>query len=145
MTKTLLSGRLVCDGDGHLYIHPVDDDGEVLVNLHLADEDGQGTNELIPELVEVRWDEEAGGYVEVTDGKSHNEVHHRNEIKTISGTSGPLYDAQGKLVYEGDPHHDYPLSDDPHFDESSPNHTKVETIPDEISAVATSHTEAYTS
>jgi hypothetical protein len=147
MTKTLLNGRLVTDGTGRLFIHPIDGDtGEPAVNLHLRAEDGQGTDELIPGMVECTWDQDLGGFVELLPGEeSHNERHHSGIAHQISGTSGPLYDGEGNLVYEGDPHHVYPMPNDPHYDEDAPNKTKTVLIPDAIASMETSHTEAYSS
>jgi len=125
------SGRLVTDGEGRLYIQPTDKKGAVQQGIH--DDDGN----LLTDLTEVRWDEQAGGYVEVTDGQSHNDVHSQNVLEPMTGTAGTLYDESGNLVYEGDAHHEGPLEDDPHAG-------GLLTDPDEIAPVATSHTEAYT-
>jgi len=127
----LQSGRLVTDAEGRLYIQPTDKKGAVQQGIH----DDHGI--LLSNLVEVRWDEDAGGDVAVTDGVSHNEKHSTNALEPMTGTSGTLYDENGNLVYEGDAHHDGPLPDDPHAGGISED-------PDEIAPVATSHTEAYT-
>jgi hypothetical protein len=126
----LQNGRLVTDGEGRLYIQPTDKKGAALQGIH--DDDGI----LLSNLVEVRWDEDAGGYVAVTDGVSHNETHSTNVLEPMTGTSGTLYDENGNLVYEGDPHHEGPLEGDPHAGGLIED-------PDEIAPVATSHTEAY--
>ena len=138
-----VSGRLVTDGTGRLFIMPTADNDEVVSSIHVMDEDDVPTDERVADMVEVRWDADAGGYVEVADGQSHNDVHETNTVE-ISGTTGPLYDADGNLVYEGDPHHSGPLPDDEHYDADAPNNTKADTLPDEISSTATSHTEAFT-
>lgn len=131
----LLHGRLITDGEGHLYIHPVDSEGKELLSLHKLDERGDAIEDLIDNLVEVRYDKEAGGYIAVTDGVSHNDKHHSGEIQTISGTSGPLFDEKGNRVYDGDPHHLAPLDDDPHKN-------GLTFLPDEIAPRATGHTES---
>lgn len=144
MAETL-SGRLVTDGTGRLFIQPTSDDNEVINAIHLVDEDGMPTEELVAGIVEVAWDEASGGYIAVGPGEeSHNERHHKGEMQEISGTTGDLYDAEGNLVIAGDPHHFEPLPTDPHYDPTSPTKITMQTIPDEISAQATSHTEAYT-
>lgn len=103
------TGRLACDGDGNL----------------LAD-DGQP----------VAHDPQQGAYVYVTPGEpSHNERHHKNYVPTTV-TSEPLYNAAGELVYPGDPHHDAPTPDDPHF-------AGLLFHSDEDGPVQTSHTGAY--
>jgi hypothetical protein len=143
---TLLTGRLVTDGTGRLFIQPTDDEGEVVSAIHMEAKDGGGVDQLIPGLIEVTWDEDDGdgGYVEVMLGDlSHNKRYEENVVG-INGTSGPLFDANGALILSGDSHHDSPVPTDPHYDPDAPNFTKTEMIPDEISATATSHTEAYT-
>lgn len=144
---TLVTGRLVTDGDGHLYVMPsttLEDDGETVLSIHLADEAGVGTFDLIDGLVEVAWSEDDGGFIEVLAGEdSHNVRYHQNDVD-ISGTTGPLFDEDGNLVIPGDPHHSEPLPTDAHYDPDAPNKTKADTIPDEISSTQTSHTEAFT-
>jgi hypothetical protein len=146
MSDEKMKGRLVVDGEtGRLYLHPVDDDGVVLDAIHKVNEDGTNTKDLIDGMTEVRWSHEINDFVKVGKGDpSHFDVHHERFV-TINGTSGPLYDQNGKLVFAGDPHHFEPTPDDPHFDPSAPNKTKTVTLPDEISSMATGHTEAYTS
>lgn len=124
----IYSGRMVTDGEGHVYAQPEGD------NAPLHDEEGN----LLPDLVEVRYDPEVGNYIIVEDGRSHNEVNDNPNVPNsiINGTTGPLYDNQGMLVVEGDPHHDFPLADDPHAD-------GMLLEPDEVSHVSTGHTAAY--
>jgi hypothetical protein len=141
---TLVSGRLVTDGTGRLFIMPTDDSGEVVPAIHLVDKQGVPTEQLVADIVEVAWSEDDGGYIEVLAGDdSHNARYHQNDLD-ISGTTGPLFDADGNLVVPGDPHHSEPLPTDAHYDENAPGKVTADTIPDEISSTATSHTEAYT-
>jgi hypothetical protein len=140
----LVTGRLVTDGTGRLFIMPTDDNGEVLPSIHQIDENGAPMDQLIDGIVEAKWDAEAHGYVAVEAGdSSHNEEFEKNFIE-ISGTTGPLFNEAGDLVFPGDPHDSEPLPTDPHYDADAPGKTKAETIPDEISATATGNTEAYT-
>lgn len=102
------SGRLLCDGEGNL----------------LADE-GRHKGKPVAHVPEE------GVYVLLEEGEpSHNERHGTGSAPLISGTSGPLYDAAGTLVYAGDPHHLEPTPDDPHYDASAPNKTRLTWDPD---------------
>lgn len=118
---TGLTGRLVMH-EGRLYI----DDGDGGV--------GQ----------EVAQDPESGEFVAVgPDEPSHNERHGKREIEVGSGTSGPLFDGDGKQVTPGDPHHLEPLPDDAHYDPAAPGKTRLQFDPDGVAVTATSHTEAW--
>lgn len=170
--KAAPAGRLVTLGDGRLFIQP-ENNGQVSNSLHgvayrdsdgndvpadsvtfdkklgkVVDGDGNevtatGTDELAVELVEVKWNHDEDGFVIVEPGQdSHNDEFHEN-FKTVDGTSGPLYDAQGKQVYEGDEHHDHPTEDDAHFVEGAANHTVLTEDSDDVAPKVTGHTEAY--
>jgi hypothetical protein len=78
----------------------------------------------------VYHDLDEGGYFFVQEGEpNHFDRHHKNYPVAITGTSGPLFDADGKMVYPGDPHHFEPSPTDPHYNADAPNKTK--TIDDE--------------
>jgi hypothetical protein len=130
--NTQYTGRLVADGDGNLFAH---EDG----TQDPFDEDG-----VVVDLKPVAYDPETGGFKYIDkDDPSHNDLYSKNVVETGLATSGPLFDEKGELVFAGDPHHEMPVPTDPHFDESSPNKTKVIDDPDEVAATATGHTEAY--
>lgn len=123
MAPKTYTGVMVTDGNGNLYGHPAGVDIE-------TDDDGNITN-----LERVRYDGERDAYIVIgADEPSHNEVHHVGQLKEVSGTSGPLYDGDGNLVYPGDPHHFEPTPDDPHYDADAPNKTKTGVVADNPSA-----------
>lgn len=130
-TADVYHGRLAADGDG---------------NLLACDENGD------PDGRTVYHDVEAGVYRFVEKGGlSHNERHEKR-VLSMNGTSGPLFDADGKQVFAGDPHHERPLENDPHYaadgggldKAGKPTFTRTTSLDDEAAPTATSHTEAYT-
>lgn len=125
MADDVYVGRLVCTEDGDLKA-----------------DDGSGD---LDELKSVYHDVENNCYRYVKAGEpTHNERHSNGNTLVIDGTSGPLYDAEGNLVYEGDLHHESTSPTDPHFSEGSPKNTKSLSDPDDVAVKLTSHTEAYT-
>jgi hypothetical protein len=130
--------------------------GGIPSRLYVAGEDGI----LDDDAVEVAWDADKGGYVAVKDGEpSHNERHGTGQQQLMSGTTGPLYDENGVLVFEGDPNHGGPNPDEPLAGTDPDNPDKhrqrmIETYdpvtgevteePEYGDPTITGHTEAYT-
>lgn len=151
MSAKQYSGRLVCDGDGNLLAHEATQTGTRSVKLF--DEDGNDTGlEMEFPVFEygedhgkpVAYDEKAGGYIFIgKEAPSHNERHGKTVVSAGEGTSGPLYDEGGNLVFPGDPHHEIPVPTDPHYDEHAENKTRLVNDDDVVAATVTGHTEAY--
>lgn len=121
MTLETYTGRLVCDGEGNLRAFGGEHDGR-----------------------SVAFDPETESFIFIAeDAPSHNDRHGKNTIEVGVGTSGPLFDANGNRVAEGDPHHETPTPDDPHYDEHAPNKTRLVFDDDGVAATVTGHTEAY--
>lgn len=121
--KGTYSGRLVADGNGNL----------------LADE---GEHAGLP----VAFHE--GEYVFLEPGeKSHNARHHKNEVGVVitqhEDPEQPGYAGTKAKPTKGHEHHFGPAEDDPHYDENSPNNTKLIQLPDKQAATLSGHTEAY--
>lgn len=89
-------------------------------------------------------------YMFVQEGdQDHAELHHKR-FALMNGTSGPLFDENGKQVFEGDAHHFFPTPDDAHFEDGAKDdngritNTRMLVLPDSESETATGHTKAYT-
>lgn len=139
-------GRLVVI-DGKLYAH-----GDGTTEPFAMNDDGTANRDEVL-LREVAHDPDNGMYVYIdreAGDLGHNEQHHQ-EFKAVNGTLPATYDAEGTLLYEGDPHHFYPLPNDPHFEEGARDtrnrltHTKLKFDDDDIAPVVTGHTDAYMS
>jgi hypothetical protein len=129
--------RLATDGAGNLYIdEPGHEDHAKLVKYH------------------------EGSFVVIgPDEPSHNDTHEQ-QVLVVDGTRdadsvNAAAEAAGQdpanfqwMVNAGDGenmHHFETQSDDAHYDENSPNLTKMKTLPDALSATMTSHTDAWNS
>lgn len=130
--------RLATDGAGNLYIDEPDhkDHGQ-LVKYH------------------------EGSFVQIgPNDPSHNKTHEK-QVLVVDGTrdadsvNAAAEDAgQDPANFEwmvnaggehGNMHHYETQPDDAHYDEDSPNKTKMHTLPDALSATMTSHTDAWNS
>jgi hypothetical protein len=142
-----LYGRLVADGEGRLYVSQTGDIDDTAVEAIFQN----------------------GIYVKAGN-ESHNSIHGKQIVEAGVGTHPDLYDENGVLVIPGDPHHEAPTPDDPHYlDPNDPNYeaqggtmrgdtrifgiTLAKGVPtstrllfddDATAATVTSHTEAYT-
>lgn len=120
MTTGLYHGRLECDGQG---------------NLLAAEGEHKGYPVAFHE----------GSYVFVQPGEpSHNDRHHQQFV-SFEGTVDQSMTDDETLVnsdHDTNPHHFEVQEDDAHYDENSPNHTRLSFHPDAIAAQVTSHTEA---
>lgn len=118
------TGRIECDGYGNL----------------LASE---GERAGMP----IFHDVDAGDYKFVEPGgPSHNERHHKQFV-SMDGTVDESMTADKSLVNadaDRNPHHFETQSDDPHYDESMPNKTRMRFDADALAAKITGHTDAYT-
>jgi hypothetical protein len=145
--KEHYEGRLMCDGNGNLLAHEatlvrekeitvMDDEGDSVL-----DESGAPLTVRVPIFKHgknhgrpVAADED-GNYVFVEANEpSHNDRHHERFV---------VVDATSDASNEGEEHHDAPTPDDPHYDESAENSTRLRVDADKLAAVSTGHTAAY--
>lgn len=115
-------GRLVADGDGNL----------------LADE---GDYAGFP----VAYHD--GSYVFVGPGEpSHNARHHQQFVETTGTVDASMTDDPDLVNADEttNAHHFGVSEDDPHYDPDAPRLTRAPLDPDAIAAIATGHTDSYT-
>lgn len=113
-------------------------------DLKAFDPDAVGDDIENADLKSVWHDVDNNCYRYVNAGEpTHNERHHK-QFAEIDGTSGPLFNADGELVYPGDMHHESILPTDAHFSEHAPKNTALTEDNDSEAATVTGHTEAYT-